>query len=166
MSHHLVSNASPLIVLAKEDLLRILPALFPQVLVPQAVVDEIGAGPADDPMRLTLASCAWLVAVRLEPPLSPLITWRAGRGEAEVIEYARLNGNLPVLLDDRAALRFAKALGLTVHGCVGLVGTAVKTGILESFPRGVAQLRAAGLYISGEVVEDVAKGLRQRKIYE
>ncbi|HXP62753.1 MAG TPA: hypothetical protein VN829_19795, partial [Dongiaceae bacterium] len=65
MSHHLVSNASPLIVLAKEDLLRILPALFPQVLVPQAVVDEIGAGPADDPMRLTLASCAWLVAVRL-----------------------------------------------------------------------------------------------------
>lgn len=57
---HLVSNASPLIVLAKADLLRVLPALFPQVLVPEAVVDEIGAGPANDPMRLALASCSWL----------------------------------------------------------------------------------------------------------
>ena len=43
-----VSNASPLIVLAKADLLKILPALFSRVLVPQAVLDEIQAGPADD----------------------------------------------------------------------------------------------------------------------
>ncbi len=157
---HLVSNASPLIVLAKADLLRILPALFRQVLVPQAVVDEIGAGPTDDPMRLTLASCSWLLTVRLDPPLSPLITWQSGQGEAEVIEYARLNGNLPVLLDDRAVRRSAQALGLKVHGCVGLVGTAVKKGIIESFPSGVAQLRAAGLYASDAVVEAVAKGVQ------
>src|SRR6266487_5820822 len=105
-----VSNASPLIVLARADLLKILPALFSRVMVPQAVLDEIQAGPADDPMNQALPGCAWLSRVQLEPAISPLSTWQAGIGEAEVIEYARLHGTLPVLLDDRAARRAAEAL--------------------------------------------------------
>lgn len=156
----LVSNASPLIILAKADLLRILPALFSQVLVPQAVLDEIGAGPDDDPMRLTLPSCHWIVRVRLEPPVSPLVSWQSGQGEAEVIEYARLHGRLPVLVDDRAARRIAEALGLKVHGTVGLMATAVRKGILDSFSTAITQLRTAGLYVSDAVVDTVAKRLR------
>lgn len=106
-----VANASPLIVLAKADMVQVLAALFSPVLVPQAVRQEIEAGPAEDPMKLALPSCSWLAMVRLEPPLSPLAAWQLGRGEAEVIEYPRLHGNLPVLLDDRAARRAAEAWG-------------------------------------------------------
>ena len=47
----LVCNASPLIVLAKADLLWLLPKLFDRIFVPEAVVAEIEAGPTDDPMR-------------------------------------------------------------------------------------------------------------------
>ena len=36
-----VSNASPLIVLAKANLLRLLPLVFFEVLLPQAVREEI-----------------------------------------------------------------------------------------------------------------------------
>src|SRR5438105_1460626 len=100
-----VSDASPLIVLAKANLLHILPGLFSRVLAPQAVIDEVRAGPADDPLKLALPGCGWICAVRLEPAISPLSVWQAGLGEAEVIEYARLHGKLPVLLDDRAARR-------------------------------------------------------------
>ena len=50
-----VSNASPLIVLAKADLLWILPRLFAPVFLPQAVRAEIETGEADDPMRKSLA---------------------------------------------------------------------------------------------------------------
>ncbi len=80
-----VSNASPLIVLAKADLLKILPALFSRVLVPQAVLDEIQAGPADDSMKQALPGCRWLSPVQLEPAISPLSTWQTGLGEAEVL---------------------------------------------------------------------------------
>jgi predicted nucleic acid-binding protein len=158
-----VSNASPLIVLAKAELLRIVPTLFSQVLAPQAVLDEIEAGPVGDPLKLALPSCSWLVAVRLEPPISPLAVWQSGRGEAEVIEYARLHGNLPVLLDDRAARRAAEALGLQVHGTVGLVAAAAKKGVVASFPSAVAALRKAGLYVSDEIVEALEKALKSGK---
>ncbi|MBM3884053.1 MAG: hypothetical protein FJ387_30835 [Verrucomicrobia bacterium] len=159
-----VSNASPLIVLAKAELLRVLPALFSQVLVPQAVLEEIEAGPAGDPLKQALPSCPWLAAVRLEPPISPLAVWQSGRGEAEVIEYARLHGNLPVLLDDRAARRAAEAIGLQVHGTVGLVAAAAKKGLVTSFSIATAALKKAGLYVSDEMITVLEKELRSGKL--
>ena len=154
-----VCNASPLIVLAKSGLLSVLPKLFDPVFLPQAVWDEIAAGPTDDPMRLALPTSAWLVTVRLEPTLSPMSTWQLGGGEAEVIEYARLHGNLSVLLDDRAARRAAAALGLKVYGTLALTAMAAKLDYVESFATAILALKAAGLYVSDQVVEAVQKGL-------
>lgn len=95
----------------------------------------------------------------MDPAISPLSTWQTGRGEAEVIEYARLHGHLPVLLDDRAARRAAEALGLKVYGTLSVVAMAVKRRQVESFSSAVAKLKAAGLYVSDEVVETVRKTL-------
>ncbi len=156
-----VSNASPLIVLAKANLLHILPRLFSRVLVPEAVRDEVRAGPANDPLKLALPGCHWICSVRLDPAISPLSAWQAGCGEAEVIEEARLHGRLPVLLDDRAARRAAEALGLKVHGTVGLVAAATRLGHVESFAQSIADLQTAGLYVSKSVVTAVETGLRQ-----
>src|SRR5437773_580360 len=99
-----VCNASPLIVLAKADLLRLMPKLFERTFVPQAVLDEILAGPAHDPMRRTMPDASWVVRVRLEPPLSPLSTWsrcrtiRRQRGQKDLASAwkSRLSrGNSP-----------------------------------------------------------------------
>lgn len=96
------SNASPLIVLAKADLLALLPKLFTEVAVPLAVRDEILAGPEVDPMRRSLPGCGWLHVVTLDPPLSPLAAMQLGRGEAEVIECAQRHTGWAVLLDAQA----------------------------------------------------------------
>lgn len=68
----IVCNASPLITLANAGLLNALPDQFQRVLCPQAVVDEISAGPAEDVMLRTLPELSWLECVQLDPPLSPL----------------------------------------------------------------------------------------------
>jgi predicted nucleic acid-binding protein len=151
----IVCNASPLIVLAKADLLRLLPALFSEVLVPEAVRDEIGRGPAGDPVRRLLPGCGWLHPVVLDPHLSPLAAFQLGRGETEVIEYARLHAGSAVLLDDRAARRTAAGLGLTVHGTLSVVAMGAVQGQVESFREAVRRLRAAGLYASDSVVAAV-----------
>jgi hypothetical protein len=154
-----VSNASPLIVLAKADLLWILPRLFASVYVPQAVRAEIETGEADDPMRKSLGSCPWLVEVELVPPLSPLSQWQLGRGESEVIEYARLHADLIALLDDRAARRAAEALGVRVRGTLSVVAMAARCGHVPSFDTAAKTLKAAGLYISDDLIRAVSQSL-------
>ena len=77
----IVSNTSPLIVLAKAGLLELLPELFSEVVIPQAVRDEIESGPANDPMRVALPNCNWLNVVTPDPPLSPLAAMQLGRGD-------------------------------------------------------------------------------------
>jgi len=79
-----VCNASPLITLAKGGLLNVLPEQFGRIICPQAVVDEILAGPPEDVMRRVLPELSWLEHARLDPPVSPLAVWRLGRSESEV----------------------------------------------------------------------------------
>jgi predicted nucleic acid-binding protein len=110
-----VSNTSPLIVLAKAGLLETLPKLFSGVTIPQAVRDEIMAGPANDPMKRALPSCDWMRVVMLQPPLSPLAALQLGPGEAEAIEYARRQTDCTVLLDDRAGRSGWKTRGAGVR---------------------------------------------------
>lgn len=155
----LVCNTSPLILLAKVGLLPLLPQLFDRVLVPGAVIAEIMAGPEGDPMAAALPNERWLERVDLTPGLSPLARWQLGAGEAEVIEYARLNGSLPVAIDDRAGRRAALALGLRLYGTLSIVAIAAKQGRIQSFDSAVAQLRASGLYVSDQVVNDVRRSL-------
>jgi len=149
-----------LIVLAKADLLRLMPALFSEIFLPQAVREEISQGPPDDPMRKALPSCTWLRPVVLAPSLSPLSVWQLGRGEAEVIEYARLHPAVAALPDDRAARRAAAGLGVKVRGTLSVEAMGVAQGHIESFSVAVKQLRAAGMYASDTLVETVAKALR------
>ena len=158
----IVSNASPLIVLAKASLLELLPKVFSEILIPQGVRLEIESGPINDPMRGALPGCSWLRVVILDPPLSPLATMQLGRGEAEVIEYARRQRDSDVLLDDRAGRRAAQALGLRALGTLSVVAIAARHGLVASFDVAVAQLRSAGLYASDAIVDAVKHGLRKQ----
>ena len=158
----IVSNASPLIVLAKADLLALLPKLFTEVAIPQAVRDEIMAGPESDPMRRSLPDCSWLRVVKLDPPLSPLAAMQLGRGEAEVIECAQRNTGWAVLLDDRAGRRAARALGLRVFGTLSVVAVASQEGHIESFDTAAKRLRSAGLYASDQLLQEVRQRLQSQ----
>lgn len=158
-----VSNASPLIILAKAELLDILRDQFGTIFVPQAVIEEILAGPPDDVMASQLRGQTWVKTVSLDPPLTPLAYWRLGRGEAEVIEYARLHPGTPALLDDRSARRAAKALGIPVYGTLSIIAKGVARGTSYSFDEAVLLLRKAGLYVDDNVVAAVQKGLHRGK---
>ena len=81
-----VTNTSPLIVLAKAKLLHILPAIFDEVAAPEAVFNEIMAGPPNDAMRNATPSQRWLTPVKLNPPHLAPANDRLGPGEAEAPE--------------------------------------------------------------------------------
>ena len=146
-------------LLAKADLLSILPKLFDRVVVPSAVVREIERGPGDDPMRRLLDRMDWLQVVQLEPPLSPLASWQLGPGESEVIEYARRHPEFVVLLDDAAGRRAASCLDLKVCGTLGALAFATRKGEIPSFRSAVEALIRVGLYVNRALVDEIDREL-------
>jgi predicted nucleic acid-binding protein len=156
----IVCNASPLITLAKGGLLNALPDQFAKIICPQAVVDEILAGPPEDAMRRVLPELSWLECVRLDPPVSPLAVWRLGRGESEVIEYARLNPGTVALLDDRTARKVAAAVGVIVFGTLGVIARWVALDSSRSFDEAVSSLRKGGMYVDDRTIDAVRDRIR------
>ena len=157
-----VVNASPLITSAKADLLNILPNLFSFICVPHAVVEEILKGPENDPMRSQIHQLEWLRQVNIEKPLTPLVYWQLGRGETEVIEYARLNENTNTiaLLDDKYARRVAMALNIQIMGTLGIIAKTASDN-LDIFDRMIAQLRDSGLFLDEKVISAVRNGINK-----
>ena len=146
-----VLNASPLIVLAKAELLGAILAIPDyKTLIPRAVADEINCcDDRTDPALIWLQSS--LAANYLEDsPTIPesVIAWGLGAGESSVISLAQILPNATAVLDDLAARRCAESLGLPVTGTLGLVLKAKKTGNIKSVAKALDSIVAAGLFIS------------------
>jgi predicted nucleic acid-binding protein len=146
----LVFNASPLIVLAKAGLLERMMQVGDSVVIPQAVVDEVCRidNPAD-PARVWLEGRAASFPCPPAPALSSfLAAWDLGAGETAVIALAEATPQAIAVLDDLAARRCARALGIAVVGTLGLVLLAKRKGLIPAVAEPLAAITAAGLFIS------------------
>lgn len=155
-----VVNASPLIVLGRAGLLELLPSIFSSIVVPRAVVEEIAAGAVDDPLNALLSGARWLSVVETNALLSPLAFARLGRGETEVLEYARTHAGTVAVLDDKAARRAAGMLRLPLTGTLGVLAAAFEAGCLPSFTGGVAAVVQAGLYVDPVIAAELGARLK------
>lgn len=143
-------NASPLIVLCKINHQALLFELADEVIVPQAVADEINAGPTDDPARRFLASKpASIVSVTHLPMV---ISWDLGAGETAVLSYAYAERGWTAVVDDGAARRCAHVLGVALIGTLGIVLRARHAGIIPAAAPVLCTLQAHGLRLSDHVI--------------
>ena len=144
-----VSDAGPLIALGRLDLLHLLTDLFSAVHVPQQVMLECLARPANPDaqrIRTMLDSGQFKVCVADPmdlPGLEP--------GECAAIGHA-LAISAGVLLDDGAARQRAAALGLHVMGTLGVLVRARQRGLVGPLAPLVAGLRSSGQRLGREAV--------------
>jgi predicted nucleic acid-binding protein len=116
-----VADTSVLIALAGICRLNLLEQVFGEILIPQAVYDEVLAGgpsvTADE-----VSNAPWIQIVAVEDILAvQVLLDEMDLGEAEVIVTAReLNATL-VLMDDRKGRRKLDILGLPKIGTLGLL---------------------------------------------
>lgn len=155
-------NASPLIVLAGAGYFDLLPELLSPVVVPRAVLDEINAGPLGDPAIAAVAKAAWLSVIELNPVVSPIATWRLGRGETEVLEFARRNPGTVAVLDDKASRRAAAVLGIPVIGTLGILVAATQSGLVPDFSIATEAVMRAGLYVDPVTLNILKERLRKK----
>jgi predicted nucleic acid-binding protein len=152
-----VVNASPVIALAKAERIDLLERSCRELLVPEAVVAEILAGPPSDPARHAIQG-GWGQTVAC-PHIPPrLLEWGLGTGETAVLALAA-ERRLTAVLDDAAARTCAKALGIDVIGTLGVVLRAKKKAIIPSAADVLKALRTAGLYLNDDVVRAALEGI-------
>ncbi len=144
-----VCDTSPLLVLANLQRLDLLTQLYPRLVLPGAVVDEVGvkADAAAAQIQALLMS-PQVTIQRATPPTLAGLPGDLGAGEREAIALAVETAATLVLLDDQVGRRVARAWGLRVTGTIGVLVEARTRGLLPALRPELARLRAAGLWLS------------------
>lgn len=146
----IVINASPLILLCKSGLERLLPELFTEVVMPNAVLDEIIRG--EDIVSQKVRVASWLKPISVEIS-DDILIWNLGDGESEVLSVAFAERKFTAVVDDRAARNCAQTLSIKTLGTGAILVLAKRKKLIESVGSALANLKEAGLYISEDIVE-------------
>jgi predicted nucleic acid-binding protein len=145
-----VSNASPLIALARIGHFDLLPSLFERVLVSTEVYNEVVIAGAGMPGARQVSEADWIevASVRNTAALSlALQETGLGAGELSAVFLARETEADLVLLDEWKARRYAVAQKLTVIGCVGILESLFRTGRLDDLRESYSRLLAEKIRI-------------------
>ena len=125
-----ICNTSPMQYLHQVNLLRIIPSLVGQVLIPPAVNAELAVGRS---LGLDLPDPAHLdwVTIRARSRFDPVsILPGLDAGEVEVLALALQCGDAIVILDDAVARQAAHSLGVRLTGTLGLLLDAKRAGLI------------------------------------
>lgn len=147
-----VSNSSPLIYLESAGDLDLLPRLFGQISIPDAVYREVVIGGGGKPGADAVARAIdhWLAigTVKNRDRVAALMELVGlDIGEAEAIVLAQELGQRIVFLDDRSAVNVARSFGLEVVRTPALYVTAKNRGLIESVRPKIDALRAGGFWL-------------------
>ena len=144
-----VSNTSPLIALARAGRLDLLQAIHGEIIVPDAVFNEITVAGAGEPGAQEVAAANW---IKRQPALNRQLVnalcLDLDAGEAEAIALAMECQADLILVDERMGRHAAQRMGLKVTGTLGILIAAKDRGLLASVRPLLDALRAdAGFWI-------------------
>lgn len=138
-----VSDASPLIALARIDCLELLPKLYGSILISTEVYAETVIAGAGLPGAVQIAASEWIEVSAAGDAAAVAETVRRtglGAGEVSAILLAKEVAAGLMLIDERRARRYAKGEGLEVIGCVGILETLHRRGLLADLRDAYARL--------------------------
>jgi predicted nucleic acid-binding protein len=133
-----VADTSPLCYLILIGEIDLLPKLFIQVLVPQAVLGELLHADATAMVRGWASNLPSWIRAEETPVLADAGLEKLQAGEQAAILLAEAVKAGIVLLDEKAARRVAAARGLRVTGILGVLGEAATRELVNWRPPSTA----------------------------
>ncbi len=146
-----IVNSTPLIVLCGIGRLDILKELYEEIMIPFAVFREVTVKD-DSACALIRSAEAWICVEQIKDySEKKMYKAKLHDGGVEVMILAQEQKADLIILDDNAAKKTAKYLGLTVTGTLGVLIKAKRQGIIEEVRPILSEMRRNGFYISGAV---------------
>ncbi|MCX7839989.1 MAG: DUF3368 domain-containing protein [Anaerolineae bacterium] len=149
-----VSNATPLIALAKINHLTLLQELFGSILIPQAVYNEVVTYAPERPGAIEVQQASWIHSRTVMDRIKvDYLRADLDSGEAEVLVLAGEVSADWILLDEPKARLTAELLGFKFIGTVGLLLLAKRTGKIQAVRPLLDALQSNKFYISKQVYQ-------------
>ncbi|MCC8050659.1 MAG: DUF3368 domain-containing protein [Clostridiales bacterium] len=147
-----IVNSTPLIVLCGIGQLKLLRELYGEIYIPKAVYQEVTVKTDSACLQLKNEE-SWIhVAEIKDTGEKKMYKAKLHDGEVEVMILAQEMKADLVILDDNAAKKTAKYLGLTVTGTLGVLIKAKQEGYVRQIYPLLTVMKRKGFYVS-ETVE-------------
>ena len=163
MSRIVISDTSPLRYLVLIGHAEVLPSLYTEIFIPEAVAGELrhAATPADVRQWIEHAP-SWLRIVRPAGGDEDVSIEGLDLGERDAILLAlQLKADL-ILMDEREGVDEARRLGLMVTGTLGVLDRAAERGLIELAPV-IARLRETNFRIDPVLLQRLLEGDNARR---
>ena len=158
MNGRIVSNAGPIIALATIGKLGVLRRIFDEVIVPQAVHQEILEGGRELAGLKYYEKATWIKVETPKTAMDPLLETILDKGEAAVIHVCREQAVDIALIDERKARKIARQVyGLKVVGSARILLEAKRRGLLPNVRDALLEMRTNGYWIHDDIVRAVLK---------
>jgi predicted nucleic acid-binding protein len=151
-----ISNTTPILSLIKIEKLDILKELYGQIMIPEAVFNEMEVG-KDWLFYTDLSKIDWIRIEPIQQITSKLYLFDLDAGEAEVIILAQEQKADLVIMDEIMGRRYAKQLGLKLTGTLGILLRAKEKGLIDDVAPLISNLIKNGVWISPELIKVVLK---------
>lgn len=127
-----ISNTSPLQYLHQTKTLFLLPDLYGQIYIPEAVLEEIRAGQRGGIPLPELENLPWITVKQVQQrALLPLVT-HLGNGKKETLALGLEIPDSLLLIDDRNARRHGDMLSLRITGTLGILLYGKEKGLIDA----------------------------------
>ncbi len=164
-SQCLVLDSSAIIALAEINMVNIVEALGTEIIVPQAVYEEVvvkgGGRPGSGELEALARQGKVKVLAARDRALVEALHDPLGMGESEAVALAVEHG-CTVILDDRIARLKAKSMGLAVKGTIGLLRLAYDKGLIDrdKLIQALRELKEHGFRVSDNIINEILKKLK------
>jgi len=151
-----VADAGPLIALSRVGRLPLLRALFDDVLIPAAVLEELRLDetrPGVEQLAQAIAEEKWL---RSMSPSAKAEIPGLDVGESAAINLA-VQLECPLLMDERRGRLAARKRGLVVLGTGRVLLAAKQAGLVETVSSVLGELRNAGYRLSDDICRQLTE---------
>ncbi len=155
MAEHWVINASPVILLAKAEVIEFLPNICQTLVIPKGVLSEVGRGDFADAGRKWLEGRGSNFVTDCGPVPTEIIHHSLGAGEKEVIAWALAHRDFKAVLDDHQARQQARQLGIPILGTLKVLVMLKNHGCIPSLRPAIEKLRFAQGYFSPALIAQV-----------
>ena len=143
-----ICNTSPLFYLHRLRHLEILRQLYHQLVVPEAVRDELHVGRMQGEDTPELEAYAWMIVRTVRVPEVIQLIMDLGPGEAQVLALALEETGSLVILDDGFARAVGTARGMRLTGTAGVLLKAKQEGHIHAVASLLATLIQQGFRLS------------------